>query len=63
MIHEIVLYMYITGISSSSFLLFLIRKQNLSIVDEYMYVYVVVQFYPQFSFDFPLFDIHYHILV
>ena len=28
----------------------------------YMYdVYVVVQFYPCFNFDFPLFDIHYHI--
>ena len=24
-------------------------------------VYVVVKFYPWFNFDFPLFDIHYHI--
>ena len=25
------------------------------------YAYVVVQFYTWFNFDFPLFDIHYHI--
>ena len=26
-------------------------------------IYVVVQFYPLFNFDFPLFDIHYHISI
>ena len=25
-------------------------------------VYVSVQFYPWFNFDFPLFDIHYHVV-
>ena len=28
----------------------------------YMMIYVVVQFYPWFNFDFPVFYIRYHIL-
>ena len=28
----------------------------------YVYMYVVVQFYPWFNFYFPLFQTHYHIL-
>ena len=31
-------------------------------VDMYIYIYVVVQFYPWFKFYFPLFQTHYHTL-
>ena len=41
------------------FAIFILMKKLFPVLEN---VYVVVQFYPWFKFDFPLFQTHYHTL-